>query len=35
MFYLNLIKVYIVFKDFNGIFMLNIFDNGGNLGKEI
>lgn len=36
MFYLNLIKVYIVFKVFYGIFyMLNIFENGGNLGKEI
>lgn len=35
MLHLNSIKAYIVLKDFNGTLILNISDNGGNLGKEI
>lgn len=35
MLHLNSIKAYIVLKVFNGTLMLNISDNGGNLGKEI
>lgn len=35
MLHLNSIKAYIVLKVFYGTLMLNISDNGGNLGKEI